>query len=135
MNATDTNPISALKAFFDDEPEISLALLYGSFAHGTAKPDSDVDLAVHSESPLSAEQLMDLHTRLEALLHRDVDLLDLRQAEGTILAQVIGHCIRIKNASQIFARYNLKAIYFHEEYLPALRMMQDANIRRFAHGS
>lgn len=36
----------AIKAFFEGDDNIRLAFLFGSMARGTARPDSDVDVAV-----------------------------------------------------------------------------------------
>ena len=46
---------------------VSLALLFGSFARGTASPESDIDLAVQLKDP-DFEKLLDLQIRLEGHL-------------------------------------------------------------------
>ena len=46
--------ISLLKA----EQGLKLAIVYGSAASGTMRPDSDVDLALLFDQPLSAERKM-----------------------------------------------------------------------------
>jgi predicted nucleotidyltransferase len=47
--------------------------LFGSFAHGEARPDSDVDLLVELDQR-TFDRYMDLKLRLEELLGRPVDL-------------------------------------------------------------
>jgi hypothetical protein len=46
----------------------------GSFARKTARPDSDVDVAVLFGRPFGPEDVLELKGRLENLLERDVDL-------------------------------------------------------------
>lgn len=127
--------IQKLENYFTAQGDVGLALLYGSFALGTQNMASDIDIAVHMAEIASIERLIDIQTDINALCHREVDVLDLRRAEGTILCQVIEQGIKIKNDPMLFPYYNLKAIYFHEDFLPSLRMMQEAKIWKFAHES
>lgn len=68
---------------------------FGSQATGTARPDSDVDLAVLACSPISNLRRFELAQELAAQLHRDVDLVDLRTASTVMRMQVIskGTCL------------------------------------------
>lgn len=126
--------IRSLEGYFADQDDVALAILYGSFASGTQSDLSDVDIAVHMAQPAPVERLLDMSAELGAFCHREIDLLDLRGADGVILCQVIPQGIKLKNDPTVFARYNLRAIYYAEDFLPSLRMMQDARIRRFARG-
>lgn len=130
-----TTLIQKLETYFAAQQDVSLALLYGSFALGTQNQASDIDIAVNMAEIAPIERLIDIQTDICVLCHREVDLLDLRRAEGTILCEVIKQAVKIKNDSKLFSYYNLEAIYFHEDFLPSLRMMQEAKIRRFAHES
>jgi len=44
-----------LTALLSQYPHIKLALLFGSQATGKARPDSDIDLGILAQEPLSAE--------------------------------------------------------------------------------
>ena len=127
--------IHNLENYFATRKDIVLAILFGSCASGTQGKASDIDIAIHTTEPASIELLIDIQTDIGALCHRQIDILDLRRAEGTILCQVIAHGIKLKKNSSLFAFYNLKAIYFHEDFLPSLRLMQEAKIRRFVNGT
>jgi uncharacterized protein len=69
--------------------------LPSSQAKGTARPDSDVDLAVLSRVALSELRRFELAQELSTQLHRDVDLVDLRSASTVMRMQVIstGECL------------------------------------------
>ena len=69
--------------------EIQLAFVFGSAAHGTLRPDSDVDVAVLAARPLSPEARLALMAELSMALRREVDLVDLHDAWGLILRQVL----------------------------------------------
>jgi predicted nucleotidyltransferase len=65
-------------------PEAMGVWLFGSFAHGRSRADSDLDLAVLPDRDIDPNQLDRRAEALAELLSRDVDLVDLRRA-GTVL--------------------------------------------------
>lgn len=65
--------------------------LYGSQAEGTARADSDVDLAALFRRRPQGLEIFDARTELEDLLRRDVDLVDLDQAPPILAMQVLKH--------------------------------------------
>lgn len=83
--------LAALRARLRTEPSVRLALLFGSTATGRDTPGSDVDLLVQLRDP-SFERLLDLGSKLEAVVGRHVDLVELRDAETdpAFLARVVG---------------------------------------------
>jgi predicted nucleotidyltransferase len=70
---------------------------FGSQVAGTARADSDLDLAVllHPGRRLSVEQKMDLTERLGAAVGRDVDLIILNEARLPLQFEIIrsGHVL------------------------------------------
>lgn len=69
--------------------EIVLAILFGSAARDTAKADSDVDLALLSVEPITAEAKLRWIEEIGGVAGRPVDLVDLRQAHGPLLRQIL----------------------------------------------
>jgi|SRR5215213_9133032 len=65
--------------------------LYGSQAEGTARADSDVDLAALFRRRPQGLEIFDARTELEELLRCDVDLVDLDQAPPILAMQVLKH--------------------------------------------
>ena len=123
-----------LQDFFSHRDDVVIALLFGSFAKKTAHEYSDVDIAVACKNPLPIEDLISLQVALSKLCHRNVDLIDLAKAEGTILHQIMTTGLRIKYEENLYVHYAMKAIYFYEDYLPILRTCQKERIRRFVNG-
>lgn len=68
---------------------------FGSQVTGTARPDSDIDLAVLAHDPIPNMRRFELAQDLAAQLHRDVDLVDLRTATTVMRMQVLsnGTCL------------------------------------------
>jgi uncharacterized protein len=84
---------SALQQYFHQTPiPLICAYLYGSFARGESRVDSDMDIAVLL--PGTAERgllgpLSTLRGDLERLLHRPVDLVDLRSAPVDLIHRIL----------------------------------------------
>jgi len=64
---------------------------FGSQAAREARQESDVDLAILAAEPCAPQRLLELREDLAALLHRDVDLVDLRAASTVLRMQVLAH--------------------------------------------
>ncbi len=82
-------------------PDLIALYRFGSQAKGSARPESDVDLAVLARHPIPALRRFELAQELAAQLHRDVDLVDLRSASTVMRMQVIstGECLDAPNES------------------------------------
>ncbi|MDP9131754.1 MAG: nucleotidyltransferase domain-containing protein, partial [Nitrospirota bacterium] len=57
-------------------PHVIAIYQFGSQVHGTARPTSDLDVAVLAREPIPNEQHFHMAQDLAAQLHCDVDLLD-----------------------------------------------------------
>jgi predicted nucleotidyltransferase len=65
--------IDALRRFFRNKP-VEKAYVFGSFARGDARADSDLDLLIELSSPMGFN-FFGMADDLESLLHRKVDLI------------------------------------------------------------
>jgi len=77
-----------LARLLSERPEIRLAILFGSLATGKASNDSDIDLAVLADTPLSAGARLQLIEEIGLKFGRPVDIIDLYHAPEPILGQV-----------------------------------------------
>lgn len=66
-----------------------MAILFGSTASGGAKPDSDVDIALLLDTPMTLETKVNLIEEIGLATGRPVDLVDLREAHGALLRQIL----------------------------------------------
>jgi len=76
--------VSALRAH-----GVRYALVFGSAARDALSADSDLDLAVSADRPLSSAQRHALIGALAAACGRPIDLVDLRSARGTVFAKAL----------------------------------------------
>lgn len=134
MNCAANEISEKLSEYFSSKSDVNLALIFGSYARGKFRDSSDVDIALDFSAADEDERLekwLTMRAELELLLGREIDLVDFSKAEGLILSQIIEKNIRVKNNSELYAKYNLKAIYFNEDFLPTLREIQKKKIARF----
>ena len=90
--------IQVINAKLDTE----FIILFGSFAKGNAHDDSDIDLAYFSSTPLSSYDRFLLAGELATIAGREVDLIDLKQADTVLTIQIFseGLPIYIKNNNE-----------------------------------
>jgi predicted nucleotidyltransferase len=81
-----------LRAALRTEPNVRLAVLFGSQATGQGSERSDVDVLVALDDP-SAARVAELAARLERRLRRDVQLVRLQDAEWapSLMVDVLEH--------------------------------------------
>lgn len=117
------------------ESQLKLAMLYGSAASGSLRPESDVDIAILLNQPLTAEQKVRLSAKLENVVHRQVDLVDLFALSGTILQQILskGRVLMQKNPEE-FTQLLKRMIYNQADMMPYVSRTLLERQQRFIHG-
>ena len=89
-----------------------LIILFGSQAAGTAGKQSDTDIAVLSDRPLSLEERAEVgeHVARELQVSEDlIDIVDLRLASPLLQYQVAEHGRLIFGAPEEFTRFRVRA--------------------------
>ncbi len=99
--------IDRIRTFLDERFGLDTLWVYGSEAKGTARPDSDVDLAALFRRRPDALELFDAQGDLEEVLHREVDLVDLDQVSPILGMQVLkhGHLLVDRNPDRRYAAF------------------------------
>ena len=108
-----------LKDYFSQQNEIDTVLLFGSFAKNTF--NVHIDIVIYSSNLLDYEKLVKIQTELSLLTHREIDLVDLSDADGVFLYQIMATGMKIKTNPVIFVNYLTKALCFREDFLPVLQ--------------
>jgi predicted nucleotidyltransferase len=75
--------------FHTKKKNARLAFLMGSYAKGTPRRDSDVDVAVLFDAPPGSDEVSDLREALTLLLKKEVDLVSLNLAGPVIRMQAL----------------------------------------------
>jgi len=136
MNQLNREDISdRIANVLEREPGLKLVLMYGSAAAERMRHDSDVDVAVLFDNPLSIEEKIDLISRLEIELKRDVDLVDLFNLSGTILKQVLckGRIV-INNDTGALTRLYQRMVYNQADMMPYVTRTLLERQQRFLNG-
>ena len=118
--------------YFETINNVRLALLYGSIVEERLNQHSDIDIAVGGS--ISPEDLLTMKRDLSVLSGREIDIMDLRKAEGIILHRIMTKGLRIKDDTELFVHYLKKALYYIEDFYPLQKMVQNAQIRSFIDG-
>ena len=117
------------------DPDIRLAILFGSQASGKTHAGSDVDVAVALDGEMSTSRQGELSARLSEALGCEVDVADLREAQGEFLMQIVlGGEVAVKRDASLLAELAIRAMGYREDVRPmVLRALKD-KVRRSLHG-
>jgi predicted nucleotidyltransferase len=107
-----------LKKALQAHSGLRLALLFGSCALGTQRPDSDVDVAVDMGGVMAAEQHLSLISDLALATGRAVDLIDLRTVGEPLLGQILQSGRRIGGEHAVHAQYITRHVMDVEDFVP-----------------
>ncbi len=121
---------SRLRAFFNEEGNVKLAFLIGSFAKGTAREDSDVDVAVLFGSRPDMEDALELTERLSLLLKRDVDLVVLDTAGPVIKMQALKTGVLLRAAEGAYEDFFVATINEYDDLKYLRREAEESILRR-----
>ncbi len=123
--------IETLKGF----PAIQIATLFGSIANDRLTNNSDIDIAVAAEKPLSIDEKVNLHLALSKSIPREIDLIDLHIINGLILQNALCRGSIIKNSSPIILANLLKKMWYNQaDMMPLTKQFLKHNALRFVNG-
>jgi len=107
-------------------PHLQLAIVFGSCAKGTQKPDSDLDIAVAFNQVMSVQQHIDTIAALALATGRPIDLIDLRTVGEPLLGQIMQHGIRIMGSDVLHAQYMMRHVMDAADFMPyQARILQE----------
>jgi uncharacterized protein len=114
--------VARLRAALRDGPAVRLAVLFGSAARGTRRPDSDVDVAILFAEPLDASPEVSFGARLTRAAAADLDVVRLDVPVSTLLKwQIATTGIPLVEATPgEFARFRARAAAEYLDFAPAL---------------
>ena len=107
-----------LKEVLTQFPQVSLAILFGSVALGRQRPDSDLDIAIAANHPLSADEKMAIISTLAERIGRPIDLIDLGVAAEPLLGQVVRHGRRILGSDTQYGELIRRHLFEQADFMP-----------------
>jgi uncharacterized protein len=108
----------AILAALVTQPEVRLAIVFGSLAAGKGGRESDLDLAVDAGRPLTADEKLTLIGLLAEQTGRPVDLVDLHAIGEPLLGQVLRHGKRVLGSATSYADLLRRHLFDQADYLP-----------------
>jgi len=97
---------------------IRLAILFGSFATGHIKPDSDLDVAVDAGRPITVDEKMKLIEDLAIEIGRPVDLIDLHTVGEPLLGRIVTRGRRLLGDDTRYAELIRKHLFEQADFMP-----------------
>lgn len=119
MNSTPPiNPaIARLKAVLTNFPQLRFAVLFGSIARGTERPESDIDVAVQADKELTVNERLAITEAIALSFNRPVDLVDLRTAGQPLLDQIVGTGIQVIGPRHMWGDLIYRNIMENEDFV------------------
>lgn len=116
--------------FINSEFSVKFIYLFGSFAKGEGREDSDVDLAIYGEKLFDAYELFIKANELGFILKRDIQLIDLRDVSTVFAAQIVGNKdVLFCSDENLSLEYNIRAFKDYAKLNEERQVVIDA-IRR-----
>ena len=112
--------------------DLPFVTLFGSGARGALRADSDIDLGVAAQRPLTAAEVLELVTQLAASLRRDVDVVDLAAETGLVLKEALtkGQILR-NERPELYASLLSKLVFDQADFEPLRSRLLAERRRRF----
>ena len=123
--------IDALKQLLSEGPPLKLALLFGSAARGSERPDSDLDIAILPvDRELALADELSLQSRLALFAKREVDLVRLDHCTPAIRFRVAKEGIALVSAPRTLSAFRARAGIEHAELAPLVRRANELFLKR-----
>ncbi|RMH11089.1 MAG: nucleotidyltransferase domain-containing protein [Gammaproteobacteria bacterium] len=106
-------------------PEIKQAIVFGSLAKGQARFDSDVDLAIEMDHPMSVAEKAEWIAKIAQTTQRAVDLIDLFRVGQPLFLQIIQHGKRLKGSDAMYGRLLSRCVMDYTDFMPYRQRILD----------
>ena len=113
--------IKQIKQLFEEDVDITLALIFGSYVKGKLSAESDIDIAIKLKKPLLESKKILIIQSIANITGRAVDLVDLQKVGEPLLNQIIKGGKVIKGSSQAYTELAIKNVYANEDFLPYIK--------------
>ncbi len=107
--------LECIKQYLTSNFECEAILLFGSYARNTQNPESDIDLAIKLKKEIQPKELFTIKRKLEDILEKDVDLIDLDNTQDGIRYEILINGIIIYVKDEF--KFELYKLDMYREYL------------------
>lgn len=99
-------------------PALMLALVFGSVAQGRQRADSDLDIAVAADHPLTVAEKIAMTQALAEKTGRPIDLIDLATVTEPLLGQIVQHGRRLLGSDTLFGNLISRHLFEQADFMP-----------------
>ena len=107
--------LECIKQYLTSNFECEAILLFGSYARNTQNSESDIDLAIKLKKEIQPKELFEIKRKLEDILEKDVDLIDLDNTQDGIRYEILINGIIIYVNDEF--KFELYKLDMYREYL------------------
>ncbi|KKS35310.1 MAG: hypothetical protein UU95_C0002G0016 [Parcubacteria group bacterium GW2011_GWC2_42_12] len=107
--------------------QLKLIVIFGSFADGKNRKDSDLDIAVLGFKEVSFKEQIGLTNELSHLFSKNVDLSVLNKANPLLLFEASKKPILLYGSREEFLKFKLYAFNAYNDYAPYFAMEKNLN--------
>ena len=97
---------------------VTLAVLFGSVAAGRQRADSDLDIAVATDHPLTVAEKIAITQALAEKTGRPIDLIDLTAVTEPLLGQIVQHGRRLLGSDTAFGNLICRHLVEQADFMP-----------------
>lgn len=114
-------------AYLKDKLKLNFIYLFGSFARGEGREDSDIDLGIHTDEDITPYDLFIISNKLSFEVKRDVQIVDLRNIDTVFAAQIVGTREELYCEDEVLkANYNIRAFRDYAKLNEERKVVLDA---------
>ena len=116
--------------------QLKLIIIFGSFASGKNRKDSDLDIATLGLKVVSFNEQISLTNELSLIFNKNIDLSVLNRANPLLLFQASKNSILLYGKREDFLKFKLYAFNAYNDYAPYFEMEKNLNkkiISAYAH--
>jgi uncharacterized protein len=107
--------------------DLKSVIVFGSFASGKNRKDSDLDLAISGHKKISFSKQIKLISIFSSIFRKDVDLTIIDNANPLLLFEISKNSILISGSKKDFACFQLNAFKIFHDYTPYFEMERKLN--------
>jgi len=118
--------------FLADDPDLLLAVVFGSAAKGKTRADSDIDVAVYPRETMDRLKRQQIVEDIALATGRAVDLIDLSTADGALLRQVLRSGVVVFSKEPgVLGALSERMMDWQEDFEPQLNKLLETRLSRF----
>ena len=115
---------------------LKLIVVFGSFASGKNRVDSDLDIAILGIKEISFSEQINLINEFSRVFNKNIDLSILNNVNPLLLFEVSKNSILLYGSREDFVKFKLYAFKVYNDYTPYFEMEKNLNkkiINAYAH--